>query len=176
MSPETVILVRLADGVITEANQNFATTFGWPTDEAIGRSTLELNIWVNQQQREVVRSNQGNDGQPCVQEVQLRTRDGRILDGVVSSQHIELDGDAFILASFRDTTEHKRADAALRSSEAKFSQAFRHTPDAVVITEKDNGRFIEVNPSFERQFGWSAAEAIGRTSLELGLWTHPDDR
>ena len=176
MSPETVILVRLADSVITEANQHFATTFGWPTAEAIGRSTLELNIWVNPQQREVLRSNQGNAGQPCVQEVQLRTRDGRILDGVISSQHIELDGDAYILASFRDTTEHKRANAALRSSEAKFSQAFRHTPDAVVITEKDSGRFIEVNPSFERQFGWSAAEAVGRTSLELGLWIHPNDR
>ena len=176
MSPESVVLVRLADSVITEANQHFATTFGWPRLETIGRSTLDLNIWVDPQQREVLRNTQGDNSEPCVQDVRLRTRDGRILDGVISSQHIELDGEAYILASFRDTTEHKRADAALRSSEAKFAQAFRHTPDAVVITEKSNGRFIEVNPGFERQFGWSAAEAVGRTSLELGIWATADDR
>ena len=176
MSPESVVLVRLADSVITEANQHFATTFGWPIHEAIGHSTLDLNIWVDPKQREVLRQTLDDNGEYCIQEVQLRTRDGRLLDGVISSQHIELDGDSYILASFRDITEHNRADAALRSSEAKFAQAFRHTPDAVVITEKDSGRFIEVNPSFERQFGWRAADAVGRTSLELGIWATPDDR
>ncbi|MHA6494485.1 PAS domain S-box protein [Pseudomonas borbori] len=176
LSPEVIILVRFADSVITEANHHFTTTFGWPIEEAIGRSTLDLNIWVHPHQRAVLRSTEGNSHEPRVQEVQMRTRDGRVLDGVISSQHIELDGQAFLLTSFLDTTERKRAEAALRSSEEKFSQAFRHTPDAVVITEKDSGRFIEVNPSFERQFGWTAAEAIGRTSVELGVWANPDDR
>jgi diguanylate cyclase (GGDEF)-like protein/PAS domain S-box-containing protein len=176
MSPESVVLVRTADSLITETNQHFTTTFGWSPQEAIGRSTLELDIWVDPQQRDALRQCLGDDGEYRTQEVQLRTRDGRVLDGVISSQHIELNGEAYILASFRDTTEHKRADAALRSSEAKFAQAFRHTPDAVVITEKSSGRFIEVNPSFERQFGWNAADALGRTSLELGIWATPDDR
>ncbi|WP_372877433.1 PAS domain-containing protein, partial [Pseudomonas sp.] len=42
LSPDAILLVRFADSVITEANQNFASTFGWPADEVIGRSTLDL--------------------------------------------------------------------------------------------------------------------------------------
>lgn len=176
LSPDVILLVRFEDGVITEANQHFSSTFGWSSDELIGTSTLELNLWVHSQQRDYLRRTAPRTREPVIQEVQLRTRDGRILDGVMSSQYIELDGQAFLLASFLDTTERKRAEAALRNSEEKFSQAFQHTPDAVVITEKASGRFIEVNPSFERQFGWSSAETLGRTSLEMGIWADLNDR
>jgi len=111
-----------------------------------------------------------------IQEVQLRTRGGDILDGVLSSQYIELQGERLMLCTFLDTSERKRAENALRASEEKFAKAFMHTPDAVAITDRATGRFIEVNPSFEQQFGWSSAEAVGRTSLELGIWADPSDR
>ncbi len=176
LSPDVVLLVRFADSVITEANQHFESTFGWPATEVIGRSTLELELWVHSEQRDFLRLNASTSRDPVVQEVQLRTRDRQILDGMLSSQYIDLDGEAFLLTTFLDTSERKRAEMALSSSEEKFSQAFRHTPDAVVITEKASGRFIEVNPSFVRQFGWNNAEAVGRTSLELGLWAEQNDR
>ena len=65
--------------------------------------------------------------------------------------------------------QHARRQDQSRG-EDKFSKAFHNTPDTVVITEKASGRFIEINASFERQFGWSKSEAVGRTSLALGLW------
>ncbi|WP_300656699.1 PAS domain S-box protein, partial [Pseudomonas sp.] len=176
LSPDAILLVRFADSLITEANQHFASIFGWPVDEAVGRSTLDLNLWVHEQQRDYLRRTAPNSREPATQEVQMRTRDGRILDGVMSSQYIELDGQAFLLSTFLDTSERKRIEAALRSSEEKFAQAFCHTPDAVVITDKETGRFIEVNPAFERQFGWNNSETLGLTSLELGIWADPNDR
>ena len=176
LSPDVILLVRFADSMITEANQHFASTFGWPADEVIGRSTLELDLWVHDQQRDYLRRAAPDSREPVTQEVQMRARDGRILDGVMSGQYIELDGQAFLLCTFLDTSERKRVEAALRSSEQKFAQAFRHTPDAVVITDKETGRFIEVNPAFERQFGWKSSETLGLTSLELGIWADPNDR
>ncbi|NQD91169.1 PAS domain S-box protein, partial [Pseudomonas sp. CrR25] len=176
LNPDVVLLVRFADSVITEANQHFESTFGWPARESIGRSTFDLNLWVHPEQRRILRQTALTSPEPIVQEAQLRARDGRILDGLVSSQYVELEGQAFLLTAFVDTTERKRAERALRSSEEKFSQAFRHTPDAVVITDKASGRLIDVNPGFERQFGWNSALALGRTSVELGLWSDPNDR
>ncbi|MEX6504302.1 PAS domain S-box protein [Pseudomonas zhanjiangensis] len=176
LSPDVVLLKRLSDSVITEANRHFEQQFGWPAAETIGRSTLELNLWVHPEQREQLRQHADARSEPIVQEVQWRARNGRILDGLLSSQYLELDEQGYILLTFLDTSERKRNEAALRSSEQKFSQAFQHTPDAVVITTKDSGCFLEVNASFERQFGWSAAETIGHTSLELGIWADPDDR
>ncbi|MBP8171748.1 MAG: PAS domain S-box protein, partial [Pseudomonas sp.] len=67
-------------------------------------------------------------------------------------------------------------DEALRASEDKFAKAFRTTPDTMVITDRASGVFIEVNPAFERQFGWSQSEATGRTSSELNIWASPAER
>ncbi|SDG76426.1 PAS domain S-box-containing protein/diguanylate cyclase (GGDEF) domain-containing protein [Pseudomonas benzenivorans] len=176
LSPDVVLLVRYSDSLITEANQHFEQLFGWPAAEAVGRTTLDLHLWVHAEQRDLLRQQSASSRQPMLQEVQLRARDGRILDGLLSAQYLELDDQAFLLCTFVDTSERKRAEAALRASEDKFAKAFHNTPDTVAITDKASGRFIEVNASFERQFGWSKAEAVGRTSLELGIWQHPHDR
>lgn len=176
LSPDIMLLVRYDNSEILEANQHFTQAFGWPAAEILGRSTLDLDLWVHAEQRDHLRQQAPLSREPVIQEVQLRTRDGDILDGVLSSQYIELQGERLMLCTFLDTSERKRAENALRASEEKFAKAFMHTPDAVTITDRATGRFIEVNPSFEQQFGWSSAEAVGRTSLELGIWVDPSDR
>ncbi|MFC3607119.1 sensor domain-containing protein [Stutzerimonas tarimensis] len=69
-----------------------------------------------------------------------------------------------------DITERQQAETALRASEAKFARAFHGSPDAIVIVERDSGRFIEVNEAFTRLTGHRGEHAIGRTAEELGLW------
>lgn len=176
LSPDIMMLVRYDNSEILEANQHFTQAFGWPAAEILGRSTLDLDLWVHAEQRDHLRQQAPLSREPVIQEAQLRTRGGDILDGVLSSQYIELKGERLVLCTFLDTSERKRAENALRASEEKFAKAFMHTPDAVAITDRATGRFIEVNPSFEQQFGWSSAEAVGRTSLELGIWADPSDR
>ncbi|MFI8479356.1 PAS domain S-box protein [Pseudomonas sp. NPDC078700] len=176
LNPDIVMLVRLADDCMVEVNQHFEHSFGWTAAEAIGKSCDELNIWIHEAEQQYLKRALVDIREPIVQQVQLRTRTGVILDGVLSSQYLELENQPFMLSSFTDTSQQKRAEEALRSSEEKFSQAFQYSPDAVVITDLSSGRFIEVNPSFERQFGWSKAEAVGRTSVALGIWADLDDR
>ncbi len=176
LSPDVVLLVRYGDGTIIAANQHFETLFGWSVAQVLDHSTLELDLWVDRDARARHLLCAAQTREPIVDDVQLRTRDGRILDGTLSTQYLELEGQAFLLSTFLDISERKHSEAALRASEEKFAKAFRNTPDAVVITERASGIFIEVNPSFEMQFGWSAAEALGRTSTELGIWVRNEDR
>nr|WP_247723414.1 PAS domain S-box protein [Pseudomonas chengduensis] len=176
LSPDIMMLVRYDNSEIVEVNQHFTHAFDWNAGDILGRPTHELNLWVHASQRDQLRQQAPLSREPVIQEVQLRTRGGDILDGVLSSQYIELQGERLMLCTFLDTSERKRAENALRASEEKFAKAFMHTPDAVAITDRATGRFIEVNPSFEQQFGWSSAEAVGRTSLELGIWADPSDR
>lgn len=171
LSPDIMLLAHYETREILEVNQHFSQTFGWSSEEALGRTTLDLNIWVHAEQREQLHKQAPLSRDPLIQEVQLRTRDGTILDGVLSSQYIELQGDSLLLCTFLDTSARKRAENALRASEEKFAKAFMNTPDAVSITDIASGRFIQINTSFERHFGWTNAEAIGRTSLELGIWS-----
>lgn len=59
---------------------------------------------------------------------------------------------------------------SLRLSEQKFSQAFRNNPDPMIISAIDTGRIHEVNWGFTQLLGYTAAETIGRTTIEIGLW------
>ncbi len=75
-----------------------------------------------------------------------------------------------------DVTATVQAEAALRSSEEKFSKAFRASPDAISVSELATGRMIDVNEGFVRISGYTRDEIIGRTSAELGFWTAPETR
>jgi two-component system cell cycle sensor histidine kinase/response regulator CckA len=69
-----------------------------------------------------------------------------------------------------DVTERKRAEKALRLSEEKFSKAFRASPTAMAITTLVDGRFLDVNDSFEQHSGYSGAELCGQTTQDAGIW------
>ena len=74
---------------------------------------------------------------------------------------------AFLL----DIHERKLAEEALRQSEARFVKAFRSNPAAMSVSTLKEGRFIEVNERYLQIMGFSRDEVLGRTSLELGVWT-----
>lgn len=74
-----------------------------------------------------------------------------------------------------DITDRKQAEAALRESEEKFARAFRDAPMLMSITELETGVFLDVNEAYLRSSGFTRAEVIGHTSVELG-WIHGSDR
>ncbi len=72
--------------------------------------------------------------------------------------------------------QRKRAEDAIRESEERFRVAFQTSPDAIDIARAEDGVYVTVNDGFSRTLGWSEAEVIGRSSLELGIWETPGDR
>jgi PAS domain S-box-containing protein len=65
----------------------------------------------------------------------------------------------------------------LRLAEEKFARVFRSSPDAIAVTlPLEGGLIVDVNEQFERVLGYSRAEAVGKTTLGLGVWADPSDR
>jgi PAS domain S-box-containing protein len=58
----------------------------------------------------------------------------------------------------------------------KFEKVFRSSPTPFTITTLREGRFVDVNAAFERRYGYSRAEVLGRTVYELHMWCDPADR
>ncbi len=73
-----------------------------------------------------------------------------------------------------DVTETKHIEQALRLSEQKFASVFQQCPDVLIIARRDDGRLLEVNPSFELHTGIHAVEAVGKSGTELNLWGSAD--
>lgn len=73
-----------------------------------------------------------------------------------------------------DITESKRSEEALRSSEEKFSKSFTYTPVAFAIIAFDDGRYIDVNPNYEKMSGYTRDELIGRPACKFNVWADPE--
>lgn len=80
------------------------------------------------------------------------------------------------IAQGNDITERKNSEEALRNSEAKFSNAFRNSPNAITITRLSDGKIIEGNESVYSLLGYRGEDVAGKTTLELGIWTEMADR
>jgi PAS domain S-box-containing protein len=76
----------------------------------------------------------------------------------------------------RDRTDRLQLERALRESEESYRGVMDLCPDTITINEVETGRYVDVNEAFIRQAGYSAAEVIGRTPMELNLFASPEDR
>jgi len=83
---------------------------------------------------------------------------------------------AQLVANYKnEIQERKQTEERLRISEEKLSMIFHICPDAIAISRPD-GMYEEVNEGFSQMSGFSIEEAIGNTSLELGLWVDLQER
>jgi len=88
----------------------------------------------------------------------LRIRPYRTLENVIEGAVI----------TFTETTEMKKAEAALRESEAlrRLAVVMRDARDAVTMQDLE-GRILGWNPGAERMYGWSEAEALRMNMRDL---------
>jgi PAS domain S-box-containing protein len=70
----------------------------------------------------------------------------------------------------------EKSEQRRHASEERFQKVFRAAPVAMSVTSLSEGRFIEVNETFECHFGYLRNEVLGRTSMELGFWQDPRER
>ncbi len=113
---------------------------------------------------------QGEDAPAVTQK--LRRLDGTPLDVEVMSIGLIYDGKPAVESVFRDVTERRRSEEALRSSEAQFRAVFDGSEDAMFILD-DEWRHVECNLAAARIFGRTREEVAGSP---LGSFSHPELR
>ena len=170
-SPNWIVITRLSDGVVIDANEGFEQIGGHSRLEAIGHPIGNLNIWVHLEQRAEIVETLLREGRVLESRAQLRLKNGEIRDFVANAVLIDLEGqtNAHAVWIARDVTE----ELVLHE---KFVVAFRLTPDFMSISKAADGRYVEVNDAFERFTGYSREEVTGKTSVEIGLWSNAGQR
>jgi PAS domain S-box-containing protein len=74
-----------------------------------------------------------------------------------------------VVLIFRDITERKKNEEAIRESEERFSKAFHNSPVPQIITRFGDWRYVDANESVLRLLEYSREELLGHTSAELNL-------
>ncbi|MFL6214182.1 MAG: PAS domain S-box protein [Blastocatellia bacterium] len=169
------LLIWEIEGGITFWNRGAEQLYGFTREEALGRVSHELlqtDHGMSRQEFERLLKQQLE----WQGELHHTTKDGHRITVESRCKVAGQNGRTYVMESNRDVTERSRIVEALRESEERFSKAFDASPLSLTITSLKTGRLMEVNDTFMRVTGYTRDEAVGRTTLELGLWANPEDR
>jgi PAS domain S-box-containing protein len=155
-----------------DTNETACSALGYSREELLSLRVFDINAAITEASATKIIEELRRSG-PFLMESVHRRKDGSTFPVEVSLRRVQLERD-YVVAVARDLTEHKRAEEALRKSEDKFSKAFRQSPMVFTLSSLRDHRYIDVNETFERLTGWRRDEVIGRTALDLGLWTRDE--
>ena len=178
-SPDWIVITRLSDSVIVEANLGFQAISGYSPQEVMGKPIKDFNVWAYPEQRTVLVEELMRVGYARDRAVVMRRRDGALRDCTVNCMLIAVDGKTHSHAVWvaRDMTESIQAERALVESEARFSRLFELSPVPMCYASDSNGyATTQWNEAWFKSFGFDPANAQGKTGRSLNIWVNPDDR
>ncbi|MDA8429630.1 MAG: PAS domain S-box protein [Geobacteraceae bacterium] len=154
VSPDAVTITRLNDGRYLEVNDGFTALSGYTSTDAVGRTSLDLNIWVDPDDRRRLAGELKRHGVVTGLEAQFRRKDGSTLTGLMSARVIEVGDGACLLSITRDISERKRAEERLQENERTIRTLMDSMP-AGVWWFNNEGAIEYVNRCFIELFGYT---------------------
>jgi diguanylate cyclase (GGDEF)-like protein/PAS domain S-box-containing protein len=114
-SPDGVLIARVSDGTIVDANPAFLQIMGFDRDEVVGHTSMEIDMWADESDRlklsEVLQENAG-----CRDlEVRLRRKNGQVFWGQLSAAFSEIEDESCILSFIRDVSAAKADEEKIRN-------------------------------------------------------------
>jgi two-component system, cell cycle sensor histidine kinase and response regulator CckA len=166
-SPDAITLRSLPSRRYVEVNEGFERLTGFTSQEVIGKTPVELGIWVEGDDRAQTLNKLEREGQVYEEEFRFRTKAGEIRYGQLSAVRLVLNGEPFMLSITHDITNLKKAEEEVRRSEADFRSLMQDAPYGIYrVTEE--GRLLHVNPALVRMLGYtSEADLLQRNVTEI---------
>ncbi len=166
------LVVYDVDGKVSYVNPVFTGVFGWKPEELLGKKidyVPDENRPETQMMIDKVLVGEGFSGV----ESRRYTKEGTMLDVSISGG-IYVNRDGIPVGSvhiLRDITDRKRAEAALRESEEKYSTLVENSLTGIYIDQDQ--KIVFANKRFAEIYGYARDELVGMESWRL---IHPEDR
>ena len=166
-SPDGLLLTRQRDGLLIEVNEGFSYLSGYSSPDVLYRSTLDLKLWVDLQQRIELLALLKQQGYVRDFRCSIRHKDGRIRLCEVSSRPLMIGTETCMLTIARDITErHQMQEKLLQTA-----TVFQSTAEGIVFTDLQQ-TITAVNRAFTEITGYCESEALGQTPRILASGHH----
>ena len=159
-------------GIILDANQQFADMFGYTLDELKGMECFNL---IAPQSHEAV-SGYISSGCEGPYEAYSKRKDGLTFPTEVRAREFQQDGKVFRIAVFRDLTNQKEMERKIAESEKRYRELYDHSPIALYQTQITDGKLLECNQALVELFGYDSKEEFQATSNAVSRYFNIDDR
>jgi PAS domain S-box-containing protein len=163
-SPEAIIITSL-DGVFIDVNSKFLEITGYKFSEVIGKTTRDLNFWINFDERKQLIDKIVREQKKQILEFDFRIKSGELRKGYLSTELIEIKKDKVLLSIIQDITERKQTELQIQASEQLFRALVENSPDFIARYDREFRR-IYVNPAIQKLFENSPKEVLGKTPID----------
>jgi len=109
-SPDSLVISRIADGVVLEVNESFVAMTGYERDEIIGKSTISLGLYANPEDRDRAVKVLKEQNRVRELEISLKRKSGEVVPMMFSAEPFELHGEHCWLTIGHDISERKQAE------------------------------------------------------------------
>jgi PAS domain S-box-containing protein len=175
-SRDIILSIRGGDGRILEANGAAAKAYGYTHEELLGLTIHDLReidtrgITTDQMAKA--------DSEGILFETVHQRKDGSTFPVEVSSQGATIGGTRTLISVIRDITLRKRAEAALRDSNARYDELVRRIPVGVFalrIRADGTMAFEYESPQICQMLGLDAGALLRDANAAFAI-AHPEDR
>ncbi len=170
--PDSFTISRMTDGKYLYINDAFEKLSGYNAGETIGRTSIELNIWANHNERDLWVANLRKELFVQNQEMILRQKGGEKITALLSSRRILYNGEDCILTMARDISERKQLEKELHENEERLRTLINSTPDIICFKDGD-GRWLVANDADIELFALEGVDYYGKTDIELAEIGNP---
>lgn len=173
---EGIIIADAETKIFIEANGLMLKLLGYDNDEIKKLSVLDihrkedlpriLDLFEKMRKKEI----------RSAEDVPVKKRDGSIFYADISAAEVEIGGKVFLIGFFRDITERKVTEVALRESEERLRFLVSSSP-VVIYTSKVSGNYgaTFISENCLSQMGYVSQEFIEKEDFWLEH-LHPEDR
>jgi len=172
-SPLPLTLTNLENGQLVEVNGGFLSMHGVTRERAIGRTALELGVWVDPSDLAAINEEVTRLGVSGAHDVRVRGPGGELRVLSFSSSSLRVGGVLHRLSVAVDVTEERRAaaerarlEAGLRESEARYRSVVRTLPVVQWAIGPDH-RFIHSVGRGLASLGLKEGEVVGHSVFEV---------
>jgi PAS domain S-box-containing protein len=163
-------------GVIKFQSPSVERQFGYSPGELVGQNVFDLvhEDDISNALEDLQKVAMGDqDDTPTMVRFRHKNQTWRYVEVVGQVLNGDISG---VVLNTRDITEQQETLIDHRTSEESFQAAFNATSTISTISIPDTGELINVNDSWVKTLGWSRAEGIGKTAIELNIWGSEQNR
>jgi len=174
-----ILLADAEDAKLFMGNKRICMELGYSSDEIKNLQVVDLHLekdlpyvlgQFDQLKQNTIK---------VARDIPMKRRDGSIYYADVSSFPMTLKNKTYLIGIFRDITERRKAEEALRESELRYRSIFENAPLGIFHSTRE-GKLIDVNPAFSRILCYESPEElislVNRSSIAEQLYVETDHR
>ena len=166
-SRDSININRLSDGMYVSINEGFTKITGYTEKDVVGKTSLEMNIWYNLEDRKKMVEELKSSGEVKNQEAKFLSKNGDIIIGLITASLIDLGGEPHILTIIRDITIRKRVEEALAREQFLINALMNNLTDHVYFKDLES-KFIRNNRAHALSFGLDdPVQVVGKSDFDF---------